>query len=107
MFVKTETGGTARKKAVKIMLIILAIIVVLAGGVIFMLYQGAKSIGVGSGPADYETRVNIWNKVAGNSSRSKLDDMNIDSSQSNVTFASMGFAKAIVNSNYSDEESSI
>lgn len=96
------------KRAVKIMLIILAIIVVLVGGVIFMLYQGAKSIGVGSGPAaDYETRVNIWNKVAGNSSRSKLDDMNIDSSQSNATFASMGFAKAIVNSNYSDEESMI
>lgn len=96
------------KKAVKIILIILISILLLIGAVFFMLYQIAKSMGIGSGQAaDYETRVNIWNAVPGNSSRSKLDNMNINYGKKNTLFATLKFAGAIVNSNYSDEESVI
>lgn len=96
------------KKAVKIILIILISILLLIGAVFFMLYQAAKSMGIGSGQAaDYETRVDIWNTVPGNSSRSKLDDMNIDYGKKNTLFATLKFAGAIVGSKYSDEESVI
>ncbi len=96
------------KKAVKVILIILTIMIFLISGGVFILYQAAKSMGIGSGQvADYETRVNIWNTVPGNSSRSKLEDMNIDYGKKNTLFATLKFAGAIVNSKYSDKESVI
>lgn len=96
------------KKRVKIVLIVLGAVGIVIGGVGFMVYQSVKSMGAGSNPvADYDQRVNIWKTVAGNSTRSKLDEMNIDFSQNNMALASLAFAKAIVNEAYADEESTI
>lgn len=96
------------KRAVRILIIIFVILAFLAAGIFFLLYQAAKSMGIGTGQAeDYETRVNIWNIVPGNSPRSKLGDMNIDYGNANTLAATMGFVQAIVNSKYSDREAAI
>ncbi|HCW53327.1 MAG TPA: alpha/beta hydrolase [Clostridium sp.] len=60
----------------------------------------ASSIGV-KRVADYDKRIKIWDKVAGNSSRSKLDDMNIDK---NRLVSNEEFAKAIVGDKFSNKE---
>lgn len=52
--------------------------------------------------ADYEKRVEIWDDPAGNSSRSKLEDMNID--YRNVMKHVFSFAGLMVGENYIDVE---
>ena len=67
-----------------------------------------KSIGAGNGSvADYDKRVEIWDQPAGNSTRSKLDDMNIKSKKGNLMLATVSFVKAIVDTDYEDAEQTV
>lgn len=67
-----------------------------------------KSIGAGNGSvADYDKRVEIWDQPAGNSNRSKLDDMNIKSKKGNLMLATVSFVKAIVDTDYEDAEQTV
>lgn len=96
-----------KRKTFVVIGIILAVILLFVGGIILS-YQAVKSMGIGSTQvADYDTRIEIWDTVAGNNSRSKLDDMNINYKKTNTLFASIGFADAIVSSDYSDVEQTI
>ena len=54
--------------------------------------------------ADYDKKIEIWDTVADNSSKSKLDDMNIDYSKKSVLFSTIKFASVIVNKEYKDVE---
>lgn len=94
-----------KQNKIKIILaIILSSVVLVVGGFIFIMYQAASSMGIGSGEvADYDTRIEIWDTVAGNSNRSKLDDMNIDYN-SNSLLSIIAFANAIVGDSYKDNE---
>lgn len=93
-----------RKKIVTVIIIIFAIIIVVALAMLGTMYFAAKSMGIGSAEvADYDTRIEIWNSAAGNSSNSKLDDMNIGNSK-NLMFATMKFADMIVSETYADGE---
>lgn len=56
--------------------------------------------------ADYDTRIEIWNTVAGNSSHSKLDDMNIDYG-GNLLISTMRFTDVIADEEYKDVERTI
>lgn len=91
------------KKPVKIILVILCIIITLIVGIFIIMSNLLKPDEV----ADYGQRVEIWETVAGNSTRSKLDDMNIDYNKKNLLFATLKFANVIVNDNYADEEQAI
>lgn len=98
-----------KKKKIKNIIIgvILTVVLLLVGGMILS-YQAAKSMGIGSAPvADYEMRIEIWDTVAGNNSGSKLEDMNINYKKQNTLFATIRFADAIVNSDYSDVEEAV
>lgn len=54
--------------------------------------------------SDYDKKINIWGTdIAGNSSKSKLDDMNIDYN-SNKLLSMLSFVQAIVNTKYKDME---
>lgn len=53
--------------------------------------------------ADIERKVNIWNTVPGNTSKSKLDDMNIDYN-SNLSEANSNALASITNLEYQDIE---
>lgn len=102
---KEKTAG--KKKLMKIILIILVVVIVIIAGSIFFMYHVAKSMGIGSGEvADYDTRIEIWDTVAGNSNRSKLEDMNIDYN-GNLFFSTIAFADAIVGDQYIDAERKI
>lgn len=84
---------------------LITVIVVIVG--ILMINQVAKSIGMdGGNVADYDKRVNIWNTVAGNSTESKLDNMNINFKKNNL-IATFNFSKGLANSEYKDEERAI
>ncbi len=96
------------KKIILIIVIIFAVIIFISIGVFLLMQQAAKSMGIGSGKVeDYDTRIEIWETVAGNSDRSKLDDMNIDYGNKNTLFATITFADKIVNSHYEDAEREI
>lgn len=83
--------------------IIVIIVLLLIGIITFILYRKAKATHLNLGKvADYEKRVNIWDKVPGNSSKSKLMDMDIDYN-SNLVKSTIGFASAIVGSTYKDK----
>ena len=62
-------------------------------------------MGIG-GVADYDTRIVIWENAAGNSSRSKLDDMNINYN-GNKVLSTILFGTKIVNTDYKDVERTI
>lgn len=97
-----------KHKALKITIIVLAVLLVIGGIAFWSIWQMAKLMGIGdSEVADFDTRIEIWDNVAGNSSRSKLDDMNINQGNSNLMFATLQFAQAIVNTDYKDEEQMI
>ncbi|HFU3812078.1 TPA: alpha/beta hydrolase [Streptococcus suis] len=67
-----------------------------------------KSVGMAGGEvADYEKRIEIWDRVAGNSKKSKLDDMNIKSPNSNFMLSTFQFLKGIVGEKYQDNEQKI
>ncbi len=94
-----------KKKIMKIISVIIIIIVVLVTIIIIIVSRMAASMGVGSaGVADYEKRIEIWNTVAGNNERSKLDDMNIKSG-GNPFIYTLLFASSIVGKQYKDKES--
>lgn len=62
------------KKTTKIVLIVLVVVAIVVALTFVFLEALRKSL---SAPvADYDTRIEIWNTVAGNSSHSKLDNMN-------------------------------
>lgn len=56
--------------------------------------------------ADYDKRINIWSVVAGNSSRSKLEDMNINYNHEKFATKKV-FGEAISNTVYKDKENDI
>ncbi len=94
-----------KKKIIKIIFVMIIIIVVLVIIIIIIVSRMAASMGVGSaGVADYEKRIEIWNTVAGNNERSKLDDMNIRSG-GNPFIYTLLFASSIVGEEYKDKES--
>ncbi|WP_243893276.1 alpha/beta hydrolase [Mammaliicoccus sciuri] len=67
-----------------------------------------KSVGMGGGEvADYDRKVEIWDTVPGNSSKSKLEDMNIKSKNANFMISTFKFLKAIVGDEYKDKEEAI
>lgn len=98
-----------KHKALKITIIVILSILLIGGiGIFVMLQMAMNSIGAGSGSvADYDKKIEIWGMVAGNSSRSKLEDMNIKSKNGNLMFATLHFMDAIVNTEYKDEEQAI
>lgn len=95
-------------KRTKILIgIIVAIIIVVCIGY-FGLKIMMKSVGIGGGNiADYDKRVEIWDSVAGNSSKSKIEDMNIKSKNANFMISTFKFLKAIVGDEYKDKEEEI
>ncbi len=91
-------------KAVGIVLGIVFLLVLV--GMLFA-YRAISSMGLGSGGvADYDTRIVIWENAAGNSSHSKLDDMNIDYN-GNKVLSTIQFGTKIVNSDYKDVERAV
>ena len=98
-----------KHKALKIsLIIIIAVLLVVGIGLFAVMQMVMKSIGAGGEPvADYDKRIEIWDTVPGNSSRSKLGDMNIKSKNGNLMFATVEFAKVIVNTEYEDVEQAV
>ena len=97
---KVKNKKRSMIKIIGIILTILATLTIISG---IVMYKAAKSTGIGSGKvADYDKRVNIWNDVAGNSSRSKLEDMNIDKN-GNLLLSTIQFGDAIVSDKYEDK----
>lgn len=94
-----------KHKLMKKFLITIAAILLICGIGIFALMKIVGNfIGSEHAPvADYDKRIEIWNTVAGNNSRSKLEDMNIDYDE-NIMGATFAFIKAIVNTEYADAE---
>ena len=83
--------------------IIVGTFLLLVGLITFILYRKAKATHLNLGKvADYERRINIWDKVPGNSNKSKLMDMDIDYN-SNLVKSTIGFASSIVGSTYKDK----
>lgn len=92
----------------RILVIVLIILGLAVGGVYVMMRMVMTSIGAGHGSvADYDRRVEIWDQPAGNSSQSKLDDMNIKSKNGNLMLATVSFVRAIVNTDYEDAEQTV
>lgn len=88
--------------------IAIIVVIIIVGIIIFSLYKIKKLKVNNSGKvADYNKKVNIWNNVSGNSSRNKLDDMNIDYTQENVLLSTINFFKSIVNKKYEDIEKNV
>lgn len=95
------------KKFLKIVGIVFLVIIAIIIIFITILYNRAKSTGLGSGTvADIERKINIWNEVPSNSNKSKLDDMNINYDE-NLFISTLSFANAIVGDKYIDKEKEI
>lgn len=83
------------------------IIIILITFLNIKLFKKIKSTGIISKEvADYEKRINIWNKVAGNSNKIKLDYMDIDY-KSNIITSTITFTEAIIGNKYEDREKDI
>lgn len=93
------------KKPTKIVLIVLAVIVAVVAVLVF-LFLRALNASLSAPVADYDTRIEIWNTVAGNSSRSKLDNMNIDYG-GNLLISTMRFTDVIADKDYQNAERTI
>ena len=88
--------------------IIVLIFVIYIGVGFYKSFHNFIATGAGKGGVeDYDKRIEIWNTVAGNKAESKLDNMNIDYSKSNVVLASISFVRGIVGTEYRDEEQSL
>ncbi|MBP3255587.1 MAG: alpha/beta hydrolase [Clostridia bacterium] len=94
------------KKTIKFLIIILLFILVISFIGYLLLLNGADIIGFGKNKVvDYDRKANIWgNTVAGNSSKSKLDEMNIDYNQTNLLLSAYDFSRGMVNKEYEDAE---
>lgn len=98
---KRKGGGCTVLKIIGILCVILLIVI---GILTALLWKAAKDMGMGAGEvADYESRVNIWNTVAGNSVRSKLDDMDIDY-KANLFLSTIRFSSGIVSREFRNIE---
>lgn len=93
------------KKTTKIFLIVFAVVVVVVAILIFAFLR-ALNASLSDPVADYDTRIEIWNTVAGNSSSSKLEDMNIDYG-GNLLISTMHFTDVIADEDYKDVERTI
>lgn len=93
------------KKTAKIVLLVLAVVVAAVAILIFA-FLGALNASLSAPVADYDARIEIWNTAAGNSSRSKLDDMNIDYG-GNLLISTMRFTDVIAGEGYKDVERTI
>lgn len=93
------------KKTTKIVLIVLAVVVA-AVAILIIVFLRALNASLSDPVADYDTRIEIWNTVTGNSSRSKLDDMNIDYG-GNLLISTMRFTDVIADEEYRDVERTI
>ena len=82
------------KRLKRTIFIIAFVLLFLGVAIAVLLNQLSKSVG-NNEVADYETRINIWSTVAGNSTQSKLEGMNIDYNQTNTFSATIKFADAI------------
>lgn len=90
------------KKIMRGLCIALAAVMAVGGILTTSLYLDTSN-GKGVPVADYDKRIEIWGEtVAGNSTKSKLDDMNIK--KMNRLLATIQFASVIVNKQYSDAE---
>lgn len=66
------------------------------------------SVGMACGEiVDYGKRIEIWDTVAGNSKKSKLDDMDIKSPNANFMLSTFQFVQGIVGEEYQDNEQKI
>ena len=93
------------KKTTKIVLIVLAVIAAIVAVLTFV-FLGALRKSLSAPVADYDTRIEIWNTVAGNSSHSKLDDMNIDY-DGNLLISTIRFTDVIAGEGYKNVERAI
>lgn len=101
---KTEKKKHSVLKAVGIVSGIVFLLVLVG---LLLAYRAVSAMGLGSGGvADYDTRIVIWENAAGSSSRSKLDDMNINHN-GNKALSTILFGTKIVNSNYQDVERTV
>ncbi|MBM7636969.1 alpha/beta hydrolase [Streptococcus saliviloxodontae] len=93
----------------KKILIGLVITISLLGGIGYLgLQVMMKSVGMAGGDvADYDKRIGIWDSVAGNSKKSKLDDMAIKSPNANFILSTFQFLQGIVGKDYQDNEEKI
>ncbi len=104
-----DTGKTIKEKhsVPRVVSIVFGVIALLALVGLFFAYRAISSMGLGSGGvADYDTRIGIWENAAGNSNRSKLDDMNINYN-CNKVLSTILFGTKIVNTDYKDVERTI
>ena len=90
------------KKTTKIVLIVL-LVAVAAVVILISIFLRALNASLSNPLADYDKRIEIWNTVAGNSSHSKLDDMNIDY-DGNLLISTMRFTDVIAGEDYKDVE---
>lgn len=107
LFMLSSICATYCTLSLKAASIVLIIAIVLAATIFIILFQAAKSMGIGTkSVADYEKRIEIWNTPAGNSEKSKLDDMNIKYT-ANPLLSTISFATAIVSDKYKDIERTV
>lgn len=90
----------------RVMLIVLAVVLLLAAGAVILLRRALNSANSGE-VADHDTRVEIWNTVAGNRPDSKLNEMNIDYKTDDLILSTIAFAQAIVGDSYADVEQTL
>lgn len=103
--IKQKLKKTKHFKIFTIISVIIGLFIIIISGILFFI---KRSFGLGSMQvADYEKRIPIWNVVAGNSNRSKLEDMAIDYENNNILLSMLAFADAIVGTNYKDAEQTI
>lgn len=87
--------------------IIILTVTVLIAAVLFIGYRVLIKALIGDGVADYENRIEIWGEnIPGNSSKSKLDDMNVTKNK-NLLIATLDFAGSLVGEEYSDKENAL
>ena len=91
-----------KRKAGIIAVVAIAVVLIVGGSIVAAnSNSGTFEVTISTDAvADYDRKVEIWGTVPGNSSRSKLDDMNIDSQNESPAFASEMFSKAISNTSY-------
>lgn len=93
------------KRITKILMIILIILSITIGILIKLTFDmQVNSIPISS---EYE-KIFIWeNEIPGNSTKSKLEDMNINYNENNLLLSIAKYTLAIVNDEYKDEEQTI
>lgn len=86
----------------RVLLVVLIVLVLIVVVVAILLHHAQNNFALDE-VADYDTRIELWPNAAGNSSRSKMDDMNIGD-DSSLLFSTIAFVQAIVGDQYQDAE---